>query len=360
MHKVHVPLDGGQRSYDVEIGAGILDRLRPFLRRKRVPVITDETVARLHLDTLEGVLADMDVEVETLVLPAGEKTKSFARLEQVCDFLLEFGMARDDTLIAFGGGVIGDLAGFAASMLKRGANFVQLPTTLLSQVDSSVGGKTGINTKQGKNLIGAFHQPVAVLADTDLLATLPDEEVRAGLAEIIKIAAARDARFLDWLADNAPLSGAALEAGIARAVQLKADIVAADEREAGVRALLNLGHTFGHALEAEAPGQILHGVAVAAGMGAAFDLSAQQGFCSPEDARRMRDILHANGLPAGLAEAAGGPYHADNLLARMRDDKKNRDGKIRLVLARSLGDCFVTDQLNEETLLAFLTKETRS
>lgn len=359
MRTVHVPLADG-RSYDVSIGPNLLGGLAPYVRKARVPVITDENVARLHLDRLEGMLAELSVEAGTLVLPAGEKTKSFAKLEQVCDFLLDFGMERDDTLIAFGGGVIGDLAGFAASMLKRGASFVQVPTTLLAQVDSSVGGKTGINTRQGKNLIGAFHQPVAVLADTDFLATLPDEEVRAGLAEIIKIAAARDAAFLDWLSDNAPLSGDALEEAIARAVQMKADIVVADEREAGVRALLNLGHTFGHALEAEAPGQILHGVAVAAGMGAAFALSAQQGYCPKADVERMQSVLRANDLPATLAAAPGGPYAAENLLARMRDDKKNRNGKIRLVLARALGDCFVTDDVDEETLLAFLQEETRS
>ncbi|MBL4617568.1 MAG: 3-dehydroquinate synthase [Robiginitomaculum sp.] len=323
-----------------------------------LPVITDETVAGLHLNRLQSLLANVDIKTKALILPSGEKTKNFSNLEKTCNFLLEQEMQRDDCLVAFGGGVIGDLAGLASSLVKRGTCFVQIPTTLLAQVDSSVGGKTAINTAIGKNMVGTFHQPKMVIADIAFLQTLPSRQIRAGYAEILKLACLQAGDFFEFLENlgtNLLNDGhLGLQQAIARSVHGKAKIVAADEFESGQRALLNLGHTFAHALESEASGMILHGEAVAAGLGAAFSLSAAQGLCPPEDRDRVINHLCAIGLPSSLAEAPGGKYDPANLLNRMKSDKKNRNGKIHLILCRKIGDAFITNDVSETDLLEFM------
>jgi 3-dehydroquinate synthase len=274
--------------------------------------------------------------------------------------LLDLNLERSEAVAAFGGGTVGDLTGFAAAIVKRGTRFIQIPTTLLAQVDSSVGGKTGINTRQGKNLIGAFHQPSLVIADTSLLATLPRREVLAGYAEIVKAGLIADRALFDRLEAHGPdaLHGAALDQAVADAVAFKARIVAKDEREAGVRALLNLGHTFGHAFEAEAEkGALIHGEAVACGLAMAFRYAVRGGVCSPEHAARVEAHLTAVGLPATPAALPGGPYAADRLLARMADDKKNSGGAITLILARGIGDAYIARDADRDTLAAFLSDE---
>jgi len=287
-----VGVDLGSRSYDVIVGSGLIAEsgqfAAPFLKRPRCAIVTDENVASLHLEALQTGLASAQIESEAIVLPSGERTKCWSMLERTVESLLDFKIERDDMLIAFGGGVIGDLAGFAASILRRGIRFIQIPTSLLAQVDSSVGGKTGINSPSGKNLIGAFHQPSLVLADIDVLDTLSGREFLAGYGEVVKYGLLGDLPFFEWLEKNGP----ALAAGdkplraesVARSVQAKADIVARDEHERGDRALLNLGHTFGHALEAATgySDRLLHGEGVSVGMGLAFDLSFRLGHCSQE------------------------------------------------------------------------------
>ena len=352
------------RAYDIQIGEGLIGRaaefLRPHLRRPRVAVVTDGNVAETHWPSFRDALARGGIEAEALVLPPGEGTKGWAHLAQTVEWLLEQKVERKDLVVALGGGVIGDLAGFAAAVLRRGVRFVQVPTTLLAQVDSSVGGKTGINTAQGKNLVGAFHQPVLVLADTGLLATLPKRDFLSGYGEVVKYGLLGDAAFFDWLEANGPAVLAqepqALERIVRRSCEMKAEIVVRDETEEGDRALLNLGHTFAHALEA-ATGygdRLLHGEAVAVGLGLAFDLSARLGLCSQEEPSRVRAHLRAMGMKAVLADVPGELPRAEGLLALMAQDKKAVGGKLRFILARGIGSAFVADDVPTEAVIATL------
>lgn len=358
-----IPVALGARSYDVRIEPGLLARageiLAPLSRGRPMPIVTDTNLA-IHCETLVASLAAHGVAAPVRVLPAGESTKSWAQLESLTDWLLEQGVVRSDHVIALGGGVIGDLVGFATSILKRGCNFVQIPTTLLAQVDSSVGGKTAINSKAGKNLIGAFHQPSVVLIDPQVLDSLPQRELRAGYAEVAKYGLIDDAGFFSWCEDNA----AALFTGdpdararaIAHSVAAKARIVAADERETtGTRALLNLGHTFGHALEAETgfSDKLLHGEAVAAGMALAFAFSAEQGLCPAEDAVRVAAHLRSVGLPDGLA-AAGVTADGKTLVAHMLHDKKMEGSTLPFLLARGIGQAYLDKTVDLEKVAAFL------
>ncbi|GHE22295.1 3-dehydroquinate synthase [Halomonas urumqiensis] len=347
----------GERSYPIHIGPGLLGdpaRLTPFLAGRQVMVVTNTAVAPLYLERLKAGLDD-GLEVRELVLPDGEATKTFATVERIWDALLEAGFNRRCTLIALGGGVIGDMVGFAAACYQRGVAFIQVPTTLLAQVDSSVGGKTGVNHPLGKNMIGAFWQPRAVLIDTDTLSTLPPRELSAGLAEVIKYGLIRDAGFLAWLEETMPrlrdLDAAALTRAIERSCAIKAEIVAEDETEQGVRALLNLGHTFGHAIEAhQGYGVWLHGEAVGAGMQMAVELSARLGWLDADEVARCRRIIASAGLPLAAPAAMG----ADDFLARMRLDKKNLDSRMRLILLRSLGDACVHDETPPALLSEFI------
>jgi 3-dehydroquinate synthase len=343
-----VRLDLGERSYDIHVGAGLLARagglVAPLLKRKRVFVVTDANVAPLHLATLQQSLAAAGIEQASHVLPAGEHTKSFGQLEQLLEVLLDARCERSTTLIALGGGVIGDLVGFAASILLRGVDFIQMPTTLLSQVDSSVGGKTGINTRQGKNLVGSFYQPRLVLADTATLATLPRREVSAGYAEVAKYGVIDDPAFWAWLEDNGAavvgLDDTAIRRAVVTSCRAKARVVGADERESGFRALLNLGHTFGHALEAETGygPELLHGEAVAIGMVLAMRLSARLGLCPAGDAERVRAHLAAVGLPTRVRDIPGGDtFDPARLVEHMGGDKKVEGGKVTFVLAHGIG-----------------------
>ncbi len=360
-----VALEG--RAYDVLIGPGLIDeagpRLAPLFKRPLAAVVMDETVAGLHGDRLRASLEGAGLTVHDIIIAPGEAAKSFAGLEHVCAALLDLGLERSDMLIAFGGGVVGDLAGFAAAILKRGMDFIQIPTTLLAQVDSSVGGKTAIDVPQGKNLIGAFHQPRMVLADLDVLATLPARERICGYAEVIKYGLLGDADFFDWLDVHGPevLAGEprALAHAIARSVEMKAQIVAEDERETGARALLNLGHTFGHAVEAltgfgEA---IKHGEAVGLGCAMAFRFSQAQGLCSGQHAERAVRALAAAGLPTRLGEVVGGPFGAEALISAMRQDKKAQGGALTLILARAIGQAFVARNVSPAALHDFLIRE---
>ncbi|WP_380874986.1 3-dehydroquinate synthase [Sphingomonas sp. DBB INV C78] len=362
MNRVDVSL--GERSYAIDISAGALDRagelLRPFAKRSRFAIVTDEAVAKAQLPRFTASLDAAGIGHDAIVLPSGEATKSWANLERVTDRLLELEIERSDNIVALGGGVIGDLTGFAAAILKRGCGFVQVPTTLLSQVDSSVGGKTAINSRAGKNLIGSFHQPAHVLIDPTTLDTLPIREVRAGYAEVVKYGLIDDADFFAWCEANGPalLAGdaAAREYAIHRSVSAKATIVADDEREtSGRRALLNLGHTFGHALEAETgfSDRLLHGEAVAAGMALAFAFSARQGLCPAEDAARVAAHLEAAGLPATLA-AAGVSASGTALVAHMMHDKKMAGGRLPFLLARGIGQTFLAKDIDLADVAAFL------
>jgi len=360
MERLRVAL--GQRSYDIAIGRGLLAQsgaiIAPVVRQKRVVVISDEHVASLHLERFRAGLSAAALTAETIVLPPGEETKDFAHFARLCEDVLSLGIERTTPLVALGGGVVGDLAGFAAATLLRGIDLVQVPTTLLAQVDSAVGGKTAIDTRHGKNLVGAFHQPVLVLADVDVLETLPRRELLAGYAEVVKYGLIGDRGFYDWLEAN----GAALVAGdaalrqeaVSRSCAAKAAIVAADERESGKRALLNLGHTFGHALETLTGfGKgLLHGEAVALGMQLAFDLSARLGFCPPAAADRVRRHLSALGLPTALATTPS--VTPDALIAAMQKDKKVSAGRLTLVLARDIGEAFLCRDVLPGTLGAFL------
>jgi 3-dehydroquinate synthase len=355
----------GARGYDIRVGAGLIARaggeIAPMLARPRCFVITDETVAAQHLPALARSLEDAGVEVDSLVLPAGEGTKDFAHLQHVVDALLARRVERRDMLIALGGGVIGDLVGFAAAVTLRGIDFIQVPTTLLAQVDSSVGGKTGINSIHGKNLVGAFHQPRLVLADTAALDTLPRRELLAGYAEVVKYGAINDPRFFAWLEthglDLIEGQREARRRAIATSCRRKAEIVAADEREStGARALLNLGHTFAHALEAECgySGELLHGEAVAIGMVLAADLSVELGHCPAEDATRLRNHLAAVGLPTGFEHVPGRVFDPERLLQHMSRDKKVRDGRTTFVLLSGLGGAFLSREVPAEAVRALL------
>jgi len=356
----------GARAYDVLIGPGLIADagrlIAPFAPRGRVAVITDENVAAAHGDALRAGLASGDLGAEMLALPAGEATKSMARLEQVLGWLLDLRLGRDDLVVALGGGVIGDLAGFAAAVLKRGVDFVQIPTSLLAQVDSSVGGKTGVNAAQGKNLIGAFHQPRLVLADIGALDTLSAREFLAGYGEVLKYGLLGDAAFFQWLEANGPAMArgdrAARAHAIRRSVRMKADIVARDEFETGERALLNLGHTFGHALETATGygARLLHGEGVAVGMALAFDLSMRLGLCPQEAPGRVRAHLRAMGMKATLADIDGPLPDADALLALMAQDKKARDGRIAFVLADDIGQARLMRDVDPAPVRALLVE----
>jgi 3-dehydroquinate synthase len=357
----------GARAYEVRVGAGLIDSageaMAPLLKRRRTAVVSDETVWALHGVRLVAALERAGVTALPIVVAPGEQAKSFEGLAGVTDRLLALELDRGDVITAFGGGVVGDLAGFAAAIYKRGIDFVQIPTTLLAQVDSSVGGKTAIDTARGKNLVGAFHQPRLVLADLDVLASLPDREMRAGYAEVIKYGLLGDFGFFEWLEVNgaAVLSRepAALAQAVARSVAMKADIVAADETEQGRRALLNLGHTFGHALEAETGygAALLHGEAVAAGMALAFRFSARQGLCATQDARRATAAIAAAGLPTTPAEIPGHPFDADRLVRHMAQDKKAEGGRLTFILAHGLGQAFVAKAVDPAAVRQFLQQE---
>ncbi len=359
-----VRVELGPRAYDIHIGDGVLARsgalMAPLLQRRQAFVVTDETVAELHLEGLLRSLSDAGIDTDAVILPPGEQTKDFAHLEKLVEDLLGRGLGRDGTLVALGGGVIGDITGFAAAIALRGVDFVQAPTTLLAQVDSSVGGKTGINTLHGKNLAGAFHQPLLVLADSDILDTLPRREMRAGYAEVAKYGLIGDEGFFSWLESHGPnlLDGDhhAIRHAVHASCKAKAAIVAEDERETGARALLNLGHTFGHALEAEAGygGVLLHGEAVAIGMVMAFDLSVRLGLCPPRDAARMRRHLAAVGLPTDTGFAPAINWNPGRLIEHMAKDKKVKDGKQTFVLTRGIGKAFVTQDVPERELAAFM------
>ncbi|SEJ39891.1 3-dehydroquinate synthase [Pseudooceanicola nitratireducens] len=359
---VHVAL--GDRSYDIQIGEGLLAQsgrwIAPLLARPRVAVLTDENVAAQHLDAFRAGMAAEGIEVVALSLPPGEATKGWEQFSRAVEWLLEQKVERRDVVVALGGGVIGDLAGFAAAVLRRGVRFVQVPTSLLAQVDSSVGGKTGINAPQGKNLIGAFHQPSLVLADTGVLATLPERDFLAGYGEVVKYGLLGDAAFFDWLEGNAPKMAAGDMAArihaVRRSCQMKADIVARDETEQGDRALLNLGHTFCHALE-KATGysdRLLHGEGVAIGCALAFELSSRLGLCSQESPSRVRAHLRDMGMKVDLADIPGDLPAAEELFALMGQDKKVVDGQIRFILARGIGEAFVTSDVPSDKVIALL------
>jgi 3-dehydroquinate synthase len=359
---LRVALD--RHAYNIEIGAGLLARagqsIAPVIRQKRAVIVTDTNVAARHLPSLIASLDAAGIAHRDIVLPPGEQTKNFASYARLCEDVLSLGIERGTPLLALGGGVIGDLTGFAAATVLRGLDYVQIPTTLLAQVDSAVGGKTAIDTPQGKNLVGAFHQPVLVLADIDTLATLPRRELLAGYAEMVKYGVIRDAAFFAWLEAN----GAALLAGdaaarayaVRRSLEIKAQIVMADERETGERAILNYGHSFGHALEAETGfgATLLHGEAVALGMCLAGDLAARLGHWRAEDAARVEKLLAAAGLRTALAALPDRVRDPAMLLAHMRRDKKVKDGRVTLILPRALGEVFITGDVAPETLLDFL------
>ncbi len=366
--RVIVPVALAGRSYDIVIGRGVLaeagGRIRALLPRANAAIVTDATVAERHLATLRESLAAAGVRTAEIVLPPGEPTKSFARLEEVCDGIIAARLERGDAVIALGGGVIGDLAGFAAAVVRRGMTFVQIPTTLLAQVDSSVGGKTAINSRHGKNLVGAFHQPALVIADTALLDTLPEREFRAGYAEVAKYGLLGDAGFFDWLEAGAWrgifAGGPEREEAVRRCCAAKAAIVARDETETGDRALLNLGHTFGHALEAVVRydgRRLVHGEAIAIGMRLAFDFSQELGLCSGQDCVRVERHLRAVGLPTRLSEVPGGAGDAAALMDAIRQDKKVARGALTFILVRAIGEAFIARDVDGDAVAAFLERE---
>ncbi|OJA06840.1 3-dehydroquinate synthase [Halomonas sp. QHL1] len=352
---LHVAL--GERSYPIHIGTGLIenaDMLTPYLAGQQVMVVTNETIAPLYLEKLCANLPD-HLEVRTVVLPDGEQYKTIEQVSRIWDALLEAGFNRRCTLIALGGGVIGDMVGYAAASYQRGVAFIQVPTTLLSQVDSSVGGKTGVNHPLGKNMIGAFWQPKAVLVDIDTLKSLPRRELSAGLAEVIKYGLIRDEAFLSWLEANMPallnVDPEVVAEAIAQSCQIKADIVAEDETEQGVRALLNLGHTFGHAIEAhQGYGNWLHGEAVGAGMAMAATLSQRLGWIDDAELARSLAVIESAELPL----SAPANMSSDDFLTRMRLDKKNIDSRLRLVLLNALGDACVSDATPVDVLRTLL------
>ena len=357
-----------KRAYDIVIGRGTIATLGARVKALRpgakTAIITDESVARHHLATVEAVLNSAGIESSHIVVAQGEGSKSYATFETVCEAIIAARIERGDLVVALGGGVIGDLAGFAAASVRRGLDFVQVPTSLLAQVDSSVGGKTGINSRQGKNLIGAFHQPILVIADTALLDTLPKREFCAGYAEVAKYGLLGDATFFSWLEANwrdvfagGQSSGSfAREHAIAVCCRGKAGVVARDEREAGERALLNLGHTFGHAFEAGAgfSQRLLHGEAVALGTVLAFEFSARKGLIGAPDAARVRTHLAAVGLPTHVKDVPGGVPGVDILMDLIAQDKKVKRGKLTFILVRGIGRAFVANDVDPSEVRAFL------
>jgi 3-dehydroquinate synthase len=356
----------GSRGYDIVIGRSLLSslgsRVAALRPNVRAAIVTDSTVAKHYLDLAEAVLSDAGIANVRVIVPEGEKSKSFRVFERVCERLIAARIERGDVVVALGGGVVGDLAGFAAAVVRRGLDVVQVPTTLLAQVDSSVGGKTGINSEHGKNLIGAFHQPILVIADTTLLDTLPAREFRSGYAEVVKYGLISDAAFFSWLEANwrdVFVGGAAREHAIAVSCRAKASTVARDERETGERALLNLGHTFGHALEA-ATGfseRLLHGEAVAVGMALAFAFSARRGLLPAAEAHRVPRHLAAVGLPTDLSSIPGELPPADRLIEMMAQDKKVKRGKFALILAHGIGASFVASDVDQAEVKAFLAEK---
>ena len=364
-----VPVSLGQRSYDIHIGDGLLDRAGELLRARlpksaprRIPVVTGETVARLHYPAVTASLTAAGLSPSPIILPPGEKTKSFHYLERLVDALLAENIERGSLIVALGGGVIGDLTGFAAGVLKRGIDFAQVPTTLLAQVDSSVGGKTAINTREGKNLVGLFHQPRVVIADTKVLDTLPRRELLGGYAEIVKYGLLGDAGFFAWLEQNGVKAlagdGVVMAQAVAHSCTMKAAIVARDERETGDRALLNLGHTFGHALEA-ATGyseRLVHGEGVALGCVLALRLSARLGLALESDVARAEKHLRGAGLPTRIAQIPGPLPSPDEVIAHMRHDKKAQGGRMIFILMRGIGQAFVSRDVPEEAVRAVLAE----
>ncbi|MDQ8732081.1 3-dehydroquinate synthase [Bradyrhizobium sp. LHD-71] len=365
---VNVGLD--DRAYDIVIGRGVLrslgERIVAVRPGVRTAIVTDRSVAAHWLEPVEATLADAGVPSSRIVVGEGEATKSYQVLEQVSEALIAAKIERNDLVIALGGGVIGDLAGFAASIVRRGVDFVQVPTTLLAQVDSSVGGKTGINSPHGKNLLGAFHQPVLVVADTEVLDTLPERQFRAGYAEVAKYGVLGDAAFFAWLEANRDeifSGGPARERAIAESCRAKAAIVARDERETGDRALLNLGHTFGHALEAATgfSDRLFHGEGVSIGMVLAAELSAELGMLDAGDAARVTRHLSEAGLPTRLQEVAGfaqeGLADADALMALMAQDKKVKRGRLTFILLKALGEAVIVNDVEPQTVRNFLARK---
>lgn len=365
-----VRVDLGERSYDIVIGPGLIAQAGAEIAARnpgvRCAVITDRNVAAVHLDALLASLAAGGIEAAPLVLEPGEKTKRFDELIRVCDHVLGARLERGDAVVALGGGVIGDLSGFAAGIVRRGMGLIQIPTSLLAQVDSSVGGKTGINASQGKNLIGVFHQPDLVLADTDVLDTLPIREFRAGYAEVAKYGLIDRPDFFGWLEKNwrdVFSGGPARIQAIATACRAKAEVVAADEREHGARALLNLGHTFGHALEAatEYDGRrLVHGEGVAIGMVLAYEFSARMNLSSPDDAARVRRHLDEVGLPTRMSDIEGGLPATDILMKHIAQDKKVRRGDLTFILTRGIGQSFIADNVPVNEVFKFLEEKRAS
>ncbi len=361
---VNVPL--GERAYDIVIGRGLLSslgqRLAALRPNVRAAIVTNSAVAKLYLDMAEAALSEAGIGSVRTIVPEGEKSKSFRVFERVCETIIAERIERGDVVVALGGGVVGDLAGFAASVVRRGLEVVQVPTTLLAQVDSSLGGKTGINSQHGKNLIGAFQQPILVLADTALLDTLPPREFRAGYAEVVKYGLIGDAAFFSWLEANSRdvfAGGAAREHAIAVSCRAKAGTVARDERESGERALLNLGHTFGHALEAATgfSDRLLHGEGVAVGMALAFAFSARRGLLPASEAERVARHVAAAGLPTRPSDIAGDLPGPDQLLELMAQDKKVKRGKLALILARGIGSAFIEPDVDQAEIRAFLAEQ---
>lgn len=363
--KVHVPL--GERAYDILIGPGLIAgagrEIAARLKGRKAAIVTDQNVAAHYLEPLVESLKEAGMAATAVVLPAGEKTKSFEPLMEACDQVLAARIERNDAVIALGGGVIGDLSGFVAGIVRRGVRFVQIPTSLLAQVDSSVGGKTGINSRHGKNLIGVFNQPDLVLADSDTLKTLSPREFRAGYAEVAKYGLIDQPDFFAWLEANWQdvfAGGEARIRAIATSCQAKSDVVVEDERETGRRALLNLGHTFGHALEAATAydgSRLVHGEAVAIGMVLAHDFSARMNLASPDDARRVERHLRAVGLPVSMNEIPGDLPGPERLMDAIAQDKKVKDGALTFILTRGIGQSFVADDVPASEVLRFLEEK---
>jgi 3-dehydroquinate synthase len=363
-----VPVALGERGYDIVVGRGVLaeaGRRIAALRARACCIVSDDTVAPLYGERLARALDDEGLRTTLVTVAPGEPSKSWACLERVCDAVLEARIERGDLVIALGGGVVGDLAGFAAAIVRRGVRLVQIPTTLLSQVDSSVGGKTGINARQGKNLVGAFHQPSLVLADTALLDTLPQRELKAGYAEVAKYGLIDDPAFFEWCEANWRrifAGGPERDQAVAQSCRAKAAVVVRDEREDGERALLNLGHTFAHALERMTgyeSARLVHGEAVSVGLALAFRFSVRLGLCPGQDAGRVEAHLSSAGLPTRLAQVPGGCGDADDLLAAMAQDKKVKDGALTFILARGIGQSFIARGIDRDAVRGFLAEELR-
>ena len=359
-----VPVSLASHSYDILVGGQLLDNTGEILRKRfgahKILLVTDDQVAQLYLPRLRASLAREDYDAAEIIVPAGEGSKDFSCFEMLVTDMLRAGIARDSLVVALGGGVVGDLAGFAASVVLRGIDYIQVPTTLLAQVDSAIGGKTAINTSLGKNLVGSFHQPKLVVADTSVLDTLPRRELLAGYAEVVKYGLLGDSQFFSWLEEHGLAliegDGPARDYAVTTCCQVKAGIVSNDEFEAGQRLLLNLGHTFGHALEAEVDfdSRLLHGEAVALGTILAFDLSARLGFCRVSSVKRVRNHFGAVGLPTAFPVLEGHVWAPEKLLDHMTRDKKIRNGRQILILVRDIGEAFAYEQVKESEILDVL------